>query len=106
MGSQRTDEQVVVPGLERWAVIKSHAADAWRLCPNVMRIDHTVDMFALGLRDRHQRVVDAVGGDRPTVVLPRLRDIDLVTAAGAMFVGPELTGPRIEGRPLLITVAG
>src|SRR5690606_36904819 len=56
------------------------------------------------LRDRQEAVVDAMGRDRPAVVPAGLGDVDLVTAAGTVFVGPELAGPGIEGGALLVAV--
>ncbi|MNG85489.1 hypothetical protein D3C79_442480 [compost metagenome] len=70
-----------------------------------MRIDHAIHMLALGLGDRQHRVVDAMGGDWPTIVLAGRRDVDFVATPWAMLVGPELAGPRVERRTLLVAMA-
>ena len=71
----------------------------------MMGIDHAVNVLALGLWNRQQRVVDAMGSNRPTVVLASLGNVDLVTTARPVLIGPELAAPRIERCALLIAMA-
>src|SRR5690606_31183424 len=52
-----------------------------------------------------EAVIDAVGGKRPTVILARLWNIDLITAAGAVLVGPQPACFRVERCTLLVAVA-
>ncbi|MNM65836.1 hypothetical protein D3C81_772980 [compost metagenome] len=102
---QRADEQAVLPRLEAWVVVKRHAADGRGFFPDMVRVDHAIDMLAPGFGNRHQRIVDAMGGNRPTKVLAGLGDVDLITATGPVLVGPQLAGPGVERRALLVAVA-
>src|SRR5690606_14617532 len=51
-----------------------------------------------------EAVVDAVGSDRPAIVLAGLGDVDLVPPTRAVLMSPELAGPGIERGALLIAV--
>src|SRR3546814_7889995 len=65
----------------------------------------SLDRFAFGFRNRQHAVVDAVGCQRPGVVLASLRNVDRVAAARPMFVGPEHAAPGVECGPLLVAMA-
>ncbi|MNV84632.1 hypothetical protein D3C71_1785210 [compost metagenome] len=63
------------------------------------------DLLPFRLRDRQPGVIDAIGGYRPAVVFPCLRNIDLIATAWTVFVLPHHPAPRIQRQPLRITVA-
>ncbi len=46
-----------------------------------------------------------MGRDRPAVIRATLDDIQLITALGAMLVGPQRPGPGVERGALLIAMA-
>ncbi len=49
-------------------------------------------------------VVDPVSDDRPAVVLSRLDQIELIAALRTVLVGPEVSGDRVKGHSLGISV--
>ena len=89
----------VLPGRETLGVVERHAADTRRFVPDVMGRLGALHGFALGLRDRQHAVVDAMGRQRPAIVLAGLRDVDLVATTRAMFVRPEHAAPGVERGP-------
>ena len=97
------DEQVALPCREQVALIERHAGGRDRRRPVLDRLLHA------GLRralvDLRAAVVDAVADHRPAVVLALLDDVDLVAAARAVLVRPQLAGRRMQRRALHIAVA-
>src|SRR5215813_6452408 len=102
-GGKRTDEQVAAPGRKQVAGVKSHAGRSDRRHPVLDRLLHP--LLVCALVNPGAIVVDAVADHRPAVVLARLGNVDLVAAARAMLVLPQLPGLGIERRALRIAVA-
>ena len=82
LAHQRADKHVVLPGLEAVSVVERHAAEAGGLFPDVVRGDGAFGGLALGFRNRLAGIVDAMGCQRPAVVLATLDDVDFIAAPG------------------------
>ena len=104
LAGQRADKQVVLPCLESVGVVERHATDARRFLPDMMGRYCALCRFALGFRNRQQGIVDAMGCQRPTVVLAALDDIDFVAATGPVFMFPDRAAPGVQGQPLRVTL--
>ena len=102
---QGPDEQAVLPGRKALGAVEGHAGDRRGLLPHMMRRLGAGHRRALGLGNRQEAVVDAVGRLRPAVVAPRPGDIDLIAAARTMFMQPEPATPGIERQPLRVAMA-
>ena len=76
----------------KFARVKNHAGRRDHRIPVVDRLLHAVPLGAFA--DLRARVVDAVGDDRPAVVLARLRWFELVAAARAVLHRPQLRRSR------------
>src|SRR3990172_12896695 len=50
-------------------------------------------------------VIDTVGDHRPAVVFPGMHDVDFIAALGAVFMGPDLPGFRVQSQALHIAVS-
>src|SRR5476649_3031093 len=70
-----------------------------------MRRHGAFHCLALGLGNRCQRIIDAVGRQRPTVILAALDDVDFITTAWAVFVFPDGATPGVQRQALRVALA-
>src|SRR5690606_22418827 len=92
------------PGGKKAGIVKGHSGDSRRYLPVVMRLLGARHARALGFGNAQARVIDAVGGQGPAVILARLRNIDFVTASRAVFMRPQLPGPGVQCGTLLVAM--
>ena len=83
---QCTHQQFVVPLGEQVAMIEIQTAGGGGGAPVENGLLHA--LLANDIGDGGVVVVNAVGDDRPAIVLPGLDQVDLVAALGAMFGFP------------------
>ncbi|MNF58793.1 hypothetical protein D3C84_403630 [compost metagenome] len=70
----------------------------------MVRGDGAFDGLTLGFGNRLTGVVDAMGRQRPAVILAALDDVDFIAALRAVFVFPQRAVPRVERRALRIAL--
>src|SRR5207302_4875222 len=100
---ERADEQAAAPGRKQVTCIERHAGWRDRRYPVFDRLLHAG--FLRALVDLGAVVVDAIADHGPAVVLAGLRNVDLVAAARAMLVLPELAGLRMDRGALRVAMA-
>src|SRR5690606_36322970 len=102
---QPTEEESAFPGRATSVRVGRPARQAGRPFAEVMR------WFVIGggrsdrLGDRLTRIVDAIGRQRPAVVLSGPGNVHLVATARAMLAGPDHAGHWMQRRVLLVAVA-
>src|SRR5690606_7935168 len=97
-------EQAVAPLRVAVGIVEGHARYRRRSRPHIKWRCHALDLGALRPRNGQPRIVAAIRGDGPAIIVARFRDIDFVAAAWPMLVQPELATPGVECRPLRIAM--
>ena len=103
LADQAADERAPTPPGEAVTAVDHHARHADRRRP-----DESGGLQAGALRlvrENGAVVVDPVRDHRPSVVGSAHDQVELVSAAGAMFVRPDVAGERVDRQPLHVPVA-
>ena len=100
---QGPGEERPLPPLQAAARVKRQPAGGDRGGEVPERLNHT--LFMSTLSDGRTPVLLPIGDHRPTIIAPLFDDVDLVPAAGAVFLQPYLLGVGIQGQALGIAVA-
>src|SRR5262245_13147550 len=103
LAGQRADKEVAAPRREQIAGQERHARRCDRRHPVPQRLLHS--RLVRALVDLGAAVVDAVADHRPTVILALLDNVDLVAAARAVFVLPQLACGGVQRETLRIAMA-
>src|SRR5215510_2711884 len=103
LSGERADEQVAAPRREQVAGIERHAGRRDRWHPILDRLLHA-GLLGAGV-DFGATVVDTVADHRPSVVFAGFRDVDLIAAARAVLVHPQLAAGWVERGALRVAVA-
>ncbi|HNQ08444.1 MAG TPA: hypothetical protein PKH97_14805 [Tetrasphaera sp.] len=100
---ERADESVPFPSRKGVARVERHAGRRDRGIPEEDRLLHAVLVRADA--DLRAGIIDAIGDDRPAVVLALLGTIDFIAATRAMLRRPELARVRMQSRALHVAMA-
>src|SRR5690606_24288586 len=105
VGFQTGDQHIAFPLRELVAGVEGETRGGQRGHPFVHRLFHALFVGTYAAGDLAAAVVFTVGDHRPTIILARLIQIDLVAALRTVLTGPQLVGDRVQSRALHIAVA-